>query len=252
MNEDVCNHNLFSYEKANHNLLLICESKDIESLIKFADDIDRVWKQIKCSDYFNLMLNICSRLSSLDFGQYERQLTLLHKYVSLTLLKDIEIPLEIELKLLLFLPIGMVPSLHKGEQNAMDRTEMTKLWLRGLHRLHELLEPNFDFKDLPQRNIAPPHEAGARAGAAPAHIKDPNLRKEYEVALKENKKKAEIYNKQYKLKSLKKQFLPQMEHYIVKAYSSSASSLEELQELLSLYEINIEISTRILNAVKVR
>jgi hypothetical protein len=240
------------YRKVISHIESFRDSKDLDSLEKFAGEIEVKWYRMNRIYYFDLILHICELFSSISFNDYDRQLSFTQKYANLALGKSGEIPLKIELHLLLHLQedIEYLRGETKGEAWSRQRNRKAKMWFRGWHRLEQEIDPNFDFSDLPMENVIPPAGVDLRAGIAPEHIKDLKLRAEYEAAIAKNRQKAEAYNKQYKLRQLDKLFSPKAEQYIINAYSRSPFSLEELESYLELYIEDVETRSRILDAVK--
>lgn len=251
MNENGYDQRKTEYERDLSRLRSFRDSRNLDSLEKFADEIEKKWSQIDGVSYFDLLLNVCNLLSSYSFNDYRRQISLAQKYAALALAKSDEIPLEIELKLLLFLPPDMEYQQGEREEDwAKQRTTRTRLWLRGWQRLSKEIDPDFDVDDLPKRNIAPPPGAASRAGVAPEHIKDPILRAEYEAAIAENEQKAQKYNWQYKLRRLDQMFSEKAEQSIVRAYSKPPFDLEELRRFLDTYITDEKKRLEILDAVR--
>lgn len=240
------------YEKDLNLLESFANARDLNGLEKAGNDIEKKWGQRKEESYFALMLKICDLLNSIDFNDYGRQSSLIQKYATLALEKSETIPLEIELPLLLHLQedVDYSKGVVKGVEWSKQRSRITKSWLSAWQRLEKEIDKNFDFNDLPERNIAPPLSTGLPSGIAPEDVEDPKLRAEYEAALAKNKQKAQNYSRQVKLRELDKLFSPRVEQYIISAYSKPPFDLEELKQYLDEYVTDKERSARILDAVK--
>lgn len=228
------------------------DSRDLKGLERAADEINQKWDEFDGDNYFVLMLNICSQLCSYDFNEEGRELYMADKFAVLALEKSDKIPLEVEFEILSFLqpdyedsPLGKVKASERDKQ----RANRVRLWLRAWQRLNNEIDPDFDFDDLPKVNIPPPNTS-LRAGVAPEDIKDPILRAEYEAAIRENARKAEAYNRQYKLRQLEQTFAGEAEQYIIDIFSKPPFNLEELERLLNTYITDKDIKARILSAVE--
>lgn len=88
-----------------------------------------------------------------------------------------------------------------------QKVQKLRLLLRLMTALHRSIDRNWDAQDVPQINIAPPGGLeGGRAGMDPASIKNPELRRQYEEAIRENAEKAERYRLQKGLRKLRDQW----------------------------------------------
>ncbi len=242
------------YEQDLRLLQSFRETKNIDGLENFVEEIEKKWYSMDKARYFNLVLNTCTLLSSYAFKDYHREISLLQKYAILVLKKSDEMPLGMELKLLLLLPEppGYPYAEIREEAWPKQRAYRTMLYLHGQQRLHKEIDPDFDFDDMPKRNIAPPLGTSSGSGVAPEHINDPTLRAEYEAAIAQNAQKASIYNWQHKLRQLERMFSPKAEQYIVQAYSTPPFNIEELEQLLETHNIGEENKLKILDSVRKR
>jgi hypothetical protein len=76
-----------------------------------------------------------------------------------------------------------------------------RLWMAVLGRFKRDLDPKYDPSHPPPMTVAPPKVGNAQLppGVKPSDIKDPEARKKYEAALKENERRVEQYKQQAKL-----------------------------------------------------
>ena len=180
----------------------------LNSFEKVAEELQQKWIRKDMRFYYDLVLNCCRILSSLDFKD-TRQHKLEQTYAIRALKKptekkSAEIPLEIEISLLYHLKLDRdydrkYPARIKGEDWMKQRLEKVQLWFHVFQRFEKEIDKNFDFSNLP--NLQPPLPAGVNLprGIAPEAIKDPKARAEYEKLIAEHKRKVEKYNRQYRL-----------------------------------------------------
>jgi len=108
-----------------------------------------------------------------------------------------------------------------------------QLMLRGAALLKSKIDPNFDPDDVPATNIAP--EGPYRSGVAPEAIKEPEIRRKYEAAIRENKEKAERYNLQHQLRKIWERY-PKRSIYPFLQINYDEAKPEDQQELEELFE----------------
>jgi hypothetical protein len=122
-----------------------------------------------------------------------------------------------------------------------------ELWFRVLQSVKKEIYQNHNLDKSPQINVAPP--GPYPSGIAPESIKEPEIRKEYEKAIAENKAKAQRYNSQYKLRDIKKRLSKKLENFMVNAYSKAPQSTDELIKYFKKYNVEQETRTRILKCI---
>ncbi len=81
---------------------------------------------------------------------------------------------------------------------------------------------------------------------------DPRLRRLYDKARAEHKKRVEEYNRQCALRLMWRSFSQEAERYVIGAYSMKPHKLDELREFLGQYGLEDETKARILKGVKDR
>jgi hypothetical protein len=121
------------------------------------------------------------------------------------------------------------------------RRKKLDLWLKALDKMDRITDPHFDPNNAPSRNVAPPGVMGLRAGVSPDSIKDPNLRLEYERAIKQNAEKVTRYRLQYTIRRVEKDWGSKLKAYVDNHYTTEAKDLEELNTLI---ERNISNDSR--------
>lgn len=225
-------------------------SRNLDELVKVADEVESRWSNRRASDYAELMLRVSDTLSSVDFDN-EEQYVLAQKYAKAALQKAAEMPVDLQLHLILHLraDIEYERGGVRGEEWVKVRNAKTKMWLQGWQQLRLQMNRSFDFNDVPSINVSLPAGAIGVAGMSPAQIKDPKVRAEYEDAIAANARKAEEYRRQYKLRQLDQLFSPKAEEYVVRAYSREPANLSELKQLLETYIDDYALREKILNEV---
>jgi hypothetical protein len=100
-----------------------------------------------------------------------------------------------------------------------------RLWMAVLGRFKRDLDPKFDPAHPPSMTVAPPKVGNAQfpPGVRPGDIKDPEARKKYEAAVKENERRVEQYKQQSKLH--------QMHATVVQ---SAVTSLRDVRDTLGM------------------
>lgn len=127
---------------------------------------------------------------------------------------------------------------HKAETRHAMRSKILSLWLTLLQILDKNLDPDFNSKDIPPRNVEPPLTANGTAypaGANPALIEDPQARADYEKAIAENRRKQENYRLQTQFRRLNENIPPRAEDFIRNSYTDSADDQNELKTAFERY-----------------
>jgi hypothetical protein len=121
------------------------------------------------------------------------------------------------------------------EEDTQTRAALRKdclyLRLQMFRLVDRFLDPNFDAKDVPYLNIAPPPTRDGIAydsGVDPSEIKDPETRAAYEKALAENRAKAEYHRLQIGLRRVDERITPSTEAFIRNAYRAVSGDQTEL------------------------
>jgi len=222
---------------------------DLEEYEKFADEIQKKWRQGTKQNYANLMLEICKPLSSGNFRSNRRH-ELARRYALSALEKPEEIRIEMELELTGHaVTLMYTPDSPKGEDFAQRRKKDIEVRLHAWNRLTGAIDPSWDPNDVPFINVPLPPGVEGISGMSPDAIEDPQRRAEYEAAIERNKRKAERYNEQYRLRNWLKRFPKRAEEYIILAYSEPPFNLEELKQYLAKYIADQKTKASILNAV---
>ncbi|MBC8869294.1 MAG: hypothetical protein H8E44_07740 [Planctomycetes bacterium] len=239
------------YEQSLNQIHSLAKSRDLQSLERFAEEIEAKWIRKKPELYARLMLHLVDNLSSV-VAEYSKYRAITEKYAIELLDKVDAMPLDVEFGLLRYVRHEFEDQTVKlPDDKTLNQVRRQKAgrWLDAWKRLHQGIDKNWDPEDLPRKNIAPPDATGLPSGVAPDTIEDPKLRAEYEMAIETNRQKNEEYKKQYRLRKLKKRFSRKIEKFLVTAYSTPPYNMQELGKYLRDYVDDEELRARILEAV---
>ncbi|MGA9997092.1 MAG: hypothetical protein WBP93_16865 [Pyrinomonadaceae bacterium] len=227
------------------------EARDINGLVRLGDEIEATWSKLDATRYASLMLEVCNAFSSTDLND-DNQYVQEQKYALLVLNKRLVIPANIEAQLVLHLQEDI--EYGKGQLSAEkwmeNRRNKAELWLRTWQHLNASIIPNFDFKDLPLENVAPPPGVAGVAGMSPDAIKDPALRARYQRAVDSNNRKAENYRAQSALYKTREIFRDRMEAYLIRSYSRPPDNTKEIEAILKKHSVDEGTRAKILDKVK--
>lgn len=228
----------------------LTQKRNISEFEKRADLLHSKWHAKSENRHGKVMLRLCESVGSGRFG-VSRQLDLARKYALLGLENADKLELETELALVGYMMTDTVTSRAPQGQNWANirRTDAMKR-LHAWKRLLDAIDPKWNPKDMPLRNVPAPVGAGLDAGGSPGNIRDPKLRAEYEAAIESNKQKAEIYTKQASLRRQLKEFAAHAEGYIVGAYSRPPLDSKEIDQLLQTHLKDENVRSRIMELVR--
>jgi len=121
---------------------------------------------------------------------------------------------------------------EEGLKRLALRRETLELWLKLLAAIDKNLDPRFDPNDQPRVSVSPPPSGGGQfpPGVSPSAIKDPQARRQYEAAIKQNKDKAVNYRLQTKLRRLDQKLTPQAERFIRLSFTTVPGDQKQLNE----------------------
>ncbi len=240
-----------SYEMDAKKIKSLDGSKKLSEVRDLIKGLKLKWGPTTGPYYSWLMLDICKTLNSLDFGdkgQYElaytnaiEALAQPHRFPD-----DPEQKLETETGLVLCLNRDLRdPSWIVSPDWKMRRRTNADKFLSLWQRISNGIDPNFNFEDRALLNVPAPVGSGVSAGSDPASIGDPEKRVEYEAAIQANREKAVAYNFQQRLRTLAAVLEPHLKGYLIAAFSIEPSGKRELQELLSQYQVDDVLSSKI-------
>jgi hypothetical protein len=253
------------------NIHIVEQAGDINDLEKVSDELEKKWFSKDSQQYANIMGGIASAFGASQFGETGIELKGKYARRALDKLNNLgegkKIPLDMEFGLLK----QILGSLHGDSNHLQDlskrkdwiekRREVLKYYIHGWERLDQTIDPNWDPNDVSQ-NVGPPRPpAGYRgpfaSGMSPERIEDPEIRAEYEAALKEYLEKSHKRNEQYGLRRIKEYDLPRIQISILNLYSgpifeAKNLEIEALEKDIARYVTDEKIRTMMLNGMKNR
>ena len=115
-----------------------------------------------------------------------------------------------------------------------DQQEKVALYLRVFSELDRVFNPKLIVTDRPQFELAPPAANGRyyESGIEPCEIQEPEIRKAYEQALKENHAKLSRLREQVQLQSVETELTRRFVELVVPMLSSSQGPSTAIDDLL--------------------
>jgi hypothetical protein len=114
--------------------------------------------------------------------------------------------------------------------------------LRMLKLVDDLTIENFDFSDPPAMHVAPPRGSGVDSGSSSSAIKDPKLRKEYEINLERNRLKAKVHGGQHSLRIGRRSVLSSIGVFV----SNHRDSSESLETVIKVSPLEMKSKNDVL------
>lgn len=224
-------------------LVKATEANDVKTIGELARAVqEQYWRQT---------LDICNALVSHPMDGTPLRLQLANQF-GLDALEQADLmPIELEIAFLQCL-LNDTGAAKPDDEWVTLRGKKAALYLHAWKRLDAMIDPNFDLSVPISINVMPPPGAGIPPGGDPSAITDPNIRKEYEALIEQNRKNIVKYNEQRRLRDLNKVYQRQAEQYLITAYSTPPYNIEELRTLLNQYITDRTIRERILNSVAQR
>jgi hypothetical protein len=238
-----------NYQQAAERLELLRYSKDLDRLQKTVEDLEAEVRSEGPEHYFRFMLHASNVLSTHDFGDFERQMSLAHKYADAALAAVPEMPLEEEFQALVQLHDDFEDA-QAPQQWPEKRRRRVKRWLQALQRLDREMDSNFEIKDLPSIHPVPPPGVRVIPGADSSAVRNPVRRKQYEQALQRNRDNVKAFGMQVKLRELQARFVPLAIEYIAHAYSHPPANSAELEQSLKESKLGPERQSEIVSAAR--
>jgi hypothetical protein len=204
----------------------IRRSGDLEKLRQLVDSTER---RLSREDSVPFLLRACDILSSHDFGDYEKQTILAHRYARLALDRNLLAALEKELRILAHLEHDYGKAAEAEQDWEKRRLSHSRKWLRALRLIEEMNE-RFPIEEVPHLKALPP-EAHLPSGVSPEHLAESPVRNKYLSSIEFNRQKAERFALRWRLKQLRKLYEPMAARYILSAYGREPFKLDELRRL---------------------
>ena len=224
--------------------------KDKEGLLAALEDLPAKWKSRSVESF----LAVCEKIRTSELFTDEEQIELLYKYTSAGLAVIEPIPIEYEMRLMMYADtnIDYLKKNYRSEEFKRQRMNYARQWLQTGQSWQQAIDEEFDFSDLPERNVEPPPMPDYQLppGITPDAIEDPVLRKEYERTIEKNAIKTRNYNKQVTLRRDNENFLNALKRNIVHIFSLPPSETEKLRPLLDEYIMDDDFKADILRRIK--
>jgi hypothetical protein len=228
-------------------------ARDFVSLLDLSSRLKEKWAN-DLKRYSYLQAEISKAFASYDFEDKRQYI------YSVELAKDVlknadDIPIDLEYEMIAKLQsdsayLFKIAPEEKWEQDRQDRVN---LMLHFWNRFQNRIDRNFDFKDLKNRPLgnAPVPAANYPPGIRPEDIKEPDIRAQYEQAIKANQQKATKYNEQIVLHRIDKHVDDFTEKFLINLFSRPPFDPQQIDEILTTLKIDdAERKKKILNAVE--
>ena len=225
------------------------KTKNLKGLESHISVVLPYWKSKDESKYLSLVEEAGAVLTGFNFKD-ARQYSIAKKSLEPALLKPQNLPLSLETTLVNFWARADVHAPQGTEKPDVRRKQTAKFWLHAVRRIEQTEIPTFDKGDVrnwPRLNVAPP---GGIPGADPKNIKDPKVRKQYEVAIASNNNKAQKLEEQREAKELKQTFLPMAQAYLLQTYKALPQSRAELNQLFAESKVSSTFSSQVLSRLR--
>jgi hypothetical protein len=107
------------------------------------------------------------------------------------------------------------------------------LWLAIFAALDAEIDDGFDLANVPQLAVSPPPSSGLPAGADPASVDDPSMRKAYIESLAANELRNQQYQYQYALLQQQERAESEFEEFIARVYLPYPAQLAVLKNRIA-------------------
>ncbi len=224
----------------------VSEKSELGLFQKTSDSLISKWTGKE--EFQIIVQEVCNNLSSKGFEPRNERHELLKKYSSIGLFDIDNLTLNHSFSFLNhFTYANVVLNWSENQNFEKERAILTEKWLKNWQILETDKEVDFNFNDLPELNVPPPERANSISGVDPKEIEDPELRKEYELAIEKNRIKTENFNYQKTLVDLENMYRPQLISYFKQNYAINEAKVVE--DLLNSYAIDDRLNTEILAAL---
>lgn len=238
-----------------------------DEVLGIAEGFERDWKGKKDPVYFNNIATICQALHAYPEAS-ETEYKLLHQLASNILAKTDAGETEAKSFALynqaevikLFLYQNKFTAAFIAATNPIQwgelRSKRTRLVMVCWDRIQRGVIPNYQHKPVSVNVKVPDVGEGPRepipTGADPKYIKDPVRRRAYEEAIAQNHKNNNENKDQQSYRDLIQLYGPQVERYLIDAYSRAPVDYYELHEYMLLGGFEPKIWERIASAIEAK
>jgi hypothetical protein len=227
------------------------KTKDLKSLMSIAEECQKEYPPMSYAG-LRLRQEVCNALSSTNYND-ATQYDTLQKLTTETAQASDAGALEQIVPIVQHLRVGfgIKYGVEVDEKLQQSRRANMRLYLRVFPRFAKEIIPDFDFKDVPSLNLSPPG-GGYPSGVAPESIKEPEIRKQYEAALKANSDKADKLNRQRALRDLEKSYLRSLEGNVGGAYGWFPVNHDEVRSDFKEFGVPPDVTERVLKKLEER
>lgn len=219
------------------------EAKDIVGLENLIRNNNGKWSQLDIEAYGSLMVHALKSWNSIYNENDENEsANQMREYANQVLStynknrsKNISIEAEFSLVSILYEKYTYSKGRRTDHEWSNDRRKGAEAFLHVWQRIEDALDEDYGPTDLPVENVDIPEGVVGFPGMLPERVDDPNLRVEYEKAIRANEKKIDIYNKLIRLQNNKKMYFRVVKNYLVSTYSIAPYDNRELQDLVETY-----------------
>lgn len=162
-------------------------------------------------------------------------------------------------RLVAYLQISPRKNIDKSDDESVNkewqelRNQFVRSRLELWKKINDTYDPNFDMTNPPSTKVAPPAGVSGIAGMSPESIEDPQMRAQYEAAIKANEEKSKYYTAQYVAREMQRMYPRQLMRSVVYAYSMqpvASEDIDVLQGYLNTYVGDVEFRQDLLQAAK--
>jgi len=228
-------------------------AKDLIGIRLLTAELKTEWLKNKRPEYLPVIVDLGLAINSMASTRVDLH-TSMHDLAVSVIDWPGEKPPEITMKLLLLLQNDPEYSsgMLKGDEWVKERQIRAERWLNVWKRIREQLaalpapsEP-FYFQ------VDPPAETHLPTGVAPSAIKDPVLRKQYELAIEKNTRIANAFQKKQYLTDQEKLFAGSAKRYLVEAFCKPPFRTDDLDTVLEKYGLDQKIRQTMVDEVRRR
>lgn len=228
----------YKIEKMNYEQIIIVidsitQAQNLSALESLTFELTK--NEIDDTVFCRVMLYVCDKLSSIDFGDYKKQAELECQYALLAIDKvQKTTDLVVKLRLAEHLFYNDIFLGHTDDEQSWTKIRKHKVdyALNVFQELYSQIDKDFDFTDIPVLR---------------SYLNlDSLTADEKAIAIK----KADNYNLQLKLRNLNDDYSPRLAHYIKEVYKIKPENKKELIFLLEKYTFDVQWKNKLNNEIK--
>ena len=224
------------------------KKRDVGAMLEVMSQVDEEWHLTKNSAYLRLLAQSCEGLQACGIPTRE-QSDIVRTRVTKALDAEADRPAEIEMKLMLLIQGDWTnpDNVLNQDKWCEERDIRTRRWLRVWREFNKAKEKaERESGGVVYSNVEPPRGSGVLPGASPSEIKDPRLRKEYEQAIADNVRRAQLNRTKDVLNIMEPEARKAMARFISNIYGEAPEQTEALSKLLVEYGVEKKVAAAIL------